>query len=300
MSFVVHRAPNPAEPLRPTTPPPDSSEDFASASEPHPARPMPHAQRTLGVFASLPSGQMPVARKPFAPPPPQHDQTAHGQYAQVPSVQARPPVRATAPRVMPAISTPEPRATQTTTGDYLRLAAFALAGGVIATLYVVLPLMVALHAALPFLPSGIALFALALAVVALGELGVVRVLLRTTPKPQAVEVPRRAPAFSSPIGFDVELSVADGGDGPHDFPSLGRGIPAGPDRMILRVGSARWRDHHGPIALSAYLPQHVVYAQATILHAEDAPVQGRPQCILHLRLFGMSPEDERLYRAVLA
>jgi hypothetical protein len=195
-------------------------------------------------------------------------------------------------------------AAQPTTVDYLRLAAFALAGGIIATLYVVLPLMATLHAALPFLPSGIALFVLALVVVALGEFAVVRVLLRTTPQHQAqrqaIEVPRRAPAFSSPIGFDVELSVVDGDEGPREFPSLGRGIPAGPDRMILRVGSARWRDHQGPVALSAYLPGRVVYAQATILRAEDATARGRQQCILHLRLFGMSSEDERLYRATLA
>lgn len=301
MSFVVYRAPDPSTQPKPQTPLPDFTPDFAPEPEPSPAHPKPQVRRTLGAFASRPSGEMPAIQKPLIHRPPMQRPPMQGQSAQMPSVQARPVVRLTSPRTATAGAKPKPAvAAQPTTGDYLRLAAFALAGGIIATLYVVLPLMVTLHAALPFLPSGLALFVLALVVVALGEFAVVRVLLRTTPQRQVVEVPRRAPAFSSPIGFDVELSVVDGDEGPREFPSLGRGIPAGPDRMILRVGSARWRDHQGPVALSAYLPGRVVYAQATILRAEDAPARGRQQCILHLRLFGMSPEDERLYRAALA
>ena len=101
-----------------------------------------------------------------------------------------------------------------------------------------------------------------------------------------------------PVGdhFDVELSALDGDEGMRGFPALGRGIPLGPDLLLVRVGSARWRDYGGPVAVSAYLPQHVVYAQATILRTEDAPVQGRAQFVLHLHLSGMSAEDARTYR----
>ncbi len=240
--------------------------------------------------------------KPRTPPPASRPVNAQpriaptlGAYAALPS---RPMVAA--PRAAPKVTAPiRQEVAPTGAADILRLAAFMLAGAAVVALYVVLPLTGMLHSAIPSVPNGIVPLLLALTLVALGEVAVIRVLVRTTPQRHVVEAPRRrAPAFTGPLGFDVELSAGE--EGSREFPSVGRGIPAGPDLLIVRVGSARWRDHQGPIALSAYLPQRVVYAEATILRAEDAPAQGRPQCILHLRLSGMSPEDEQNYRALLA
>lgn len=229
-------------------------------------------------------------------PPPMH---AAPRRPPAPASQQRPAAPLSRPmlRVAPLQSS---RAAKPTPGEIARLAAFALAGGLVAMLYVVLPLVVTLRAALPFLANGVILFLVALALVALGEFAVVRILLRTTPPRAATEAPRRAPAFTGPFGFDVEVSDITGGAGVREFPSLGRGIPVGADLLLVRVGSDRWRDHQGHVALKAYLPGHLMRARAQILRAEDAPVHGRAQCVLHLRLVAMSAEDERHYRAALS
>jgi len=266
MSFVVYRAPNPSTKPKPPT----NTSVVTPPSVPAMPRPAP----------ALRPAPRPGARAPLAPWPAQ-----------------------TASRPMPAVATPaSPKvafptaAREISPGNIARLAGFVALGLIVAALYVILPLTVTLRAALPALSNGVVLVILALALVALGEVAVVRVLLRTTPPRQTVVAPRRAPAFSGPFGFDVELSALDADEGLRGFPSLGRGISAGPDLLIVRVGSARWRDYHGPVEVSAYLPHHVIYVRAQILRAEDAPVQGRPQCVLHLRLLDMSPEDARYYR----
>jgi hypothetical protein len=189
-----------------------------------------------------------------------------------------------------------PGAPRPTVRDLARLAGYLLGAGVVAALYLFIPLMVALHAALPSLPYGVLLLVLALALAALGEVAIVRILRRTSPQRETALAPRqRAHAYSGPADFDVELSAIPGDERGPAFPAVGRGIPAGRDEMVVRVGSARWRDYRGDVALKAYLSTGVMRVRAKIERAEDVPMRGRPQCVLHLRIVAMRPDDSQRY-----
>ena len=169
---------------------------------------------------------------------------------------------------------------------YVRLAGFALlalAAIATVTLYLLIPLMVTLRAALP---NGVVLFLVAIGLLALGEGMVVRVLIHTSPQRAAAPAQSRArrQAFSGPTAFDVELRPLNGGIGRREFPALGRAIAAGPDELVVRVGSGRWRNYRGHVDITAYLESETVSARAQIQRAEEIAVRGRMQCVLHLRL----------------
>jgi hypothetical protein len=201
-------------------------------------------------------------------------------------------------QVTTAAPSPTPGAARPTARDLARLAGYLLGAGVVATLYLFIPLIVALHAALPSLPYGVVLLVLALALASLGEVAIVRILRRTSPQRETAVTPRqRAHAYSGPADFDVEISAVPGDERAHEFPSVGRGIPSGRDEMVVRVGSARWRDYRGDVALKAYLPTGVMRVRAQIVRAEDVPMRGRPQCVLHLRLVAMHPDDSQRFFA---
>lgn len=177
---------------------------------------------------------------------------------------------------------------------YVRLAGFALlalAAVATVTLYLLIPLMVTLRAELP---NGVALFLVALALLALGEGMVVRVLIHTSPQRAAAPAQsrERRQAFSGPAAFDVELRPLNVGIGRREFPALGRAIAAGPDELVVRVGSGRWRNYRGHVDITAYLASATVSARAQIQRAEEIAVRGRMQCVLHLRLIAEEPEAE--------
>src|SRR5690348_14840257 len=89
---------------------------------------------------------------------------------------------------------------------YVRLVGFALlalAAAATITLYLLVPLMVTLRAELS---NGVVLFLVALALLALGEGLVIRVLIHTSPQRAAAPARsrERRQAFSGPSAFDVE------------------------------------------------------------------------------------------------
>jgi hypothetical protein len=169
---------------------------------------------------------------------------------------------------------------------YVRLAGLALlALGAVAAvaLYLLIPLMVTLRAELP---NGIVLFLVALGLLALGECLVVRVLIHTSPQHASAPAQsrERRQAFTGPTTFDVELRPLTVSIRQREFPALGRGIAAGPDELVVRVGSGRWRNYRGHVDVTAYLASATISARAKIQRAEEVAVRGRMQCVLHLRL----------------
>ena len=82
----------------------------------------------------------------------------------------------------------------------------------------------------------------------------------------------------------MELRPLNAGIGRREFPALGRAIAAGPDELVVRVGSGRWRNFRGHVELTAYLASATVSARAKVQRAEEIAVHGRMQCVLHLRL----------------
>jgi hypothetical protein len=169
---------------------------------------------------------------------------------------------------------------------YVRLAGLALlALGAVTTvaLYLLIPLMVTLRAEVP---NGILLFLVALGLLALGESLVVRILIHTSPQRAAAPAQSRArrQAFTGPSTFDVELRPLNVSIRRREFPALGRAVAAGPDELVVRVGSGRWRNYRGHVDLTAYLASATISARAKIQRAEEIAVRGRVQCVLHLRL----------------
>jgi hypothetical protein len=177
---------------------------------------------------------------------------------------------------------------------YVRLAGFALlalAAAATVTFYLLIPLMVTLRAVLP---NGVVLFLVALGLLALGEGLVIRVLIHTSPQRAAAPARsrERRQAFSGPTAFDVELRPLNAGIGRREFPALGRAIAAGPDELVVRVGSGRWRNYRGLVDVTAYLASATVSARAQLQRAEEITVRGRMQCVLHLRLIAEMREGK--------
>lgn len=171
-----------------------------------------------------------------------------------------------------------------------RLVGYSLLALVTVTLYLVIPLMVTLRS---LVPNGLALVVLVILVIALGEWVIVRVLVQTSPQRETAAQPReRRQAFSGPAAFDVDIRPWVTGIARRELPSIGRALAAGPDELVVRVGSTRWRNYRGVVNLTAFLPSKTLTAKARILRAEDVSVRGRVQCVLHLRLIGISQEDE--------
>lgn len=171
-----------------------------------------------------------------------------------------------------------------------RLSGYALLALVTVTLYLIIPLMVTLRG---LIANGVALAVLAILLIALGEWVILRVLVQTSPQRETATQPReRRQAFSGPAAFDVDIRPWVTGMARRELPSIGRALAAGPDELVVRVGSSRWRNYRGVVNLTAFLPTKTLTAKARILRAEDVSVRGRMQCVLHLRLIGISQEDE--------
>ncbi len=183
--------------------------------------------------------------------------------------------------------------------DVTRLLGYLSGTGVVVSLYMIIPLMIALS---PVFEGNWSRMLAALRLLALGEIAVVAVLTKTSSRPeeQATRIERRR-TVRVPASFDVEIAAPIAGGAGAKPLCTGHAIDASPDGMAVLVEPDWCAGHPGYVSLRAYVTETMATAaKARVVISEKVRTGDRAYQLLRLHLVAMDHEDKQSYLRSLA
>lgn len=174
--------------------------------------------------------------------------------------------------------------------DITRLLAYTLGALVIITVYLIIPLMVVLST---ILYDNWSRLVVALGLLAMGEIVVLTILVKTTQR-------ERREAIRKPADFDVEINTAHLGNGDTELSLAGHATDVNRTGVGVLVESERLVDYPDYLSVQMLLPGKKVAANAQVVASEEILVDDHLHHLLRMSLIEMDEDDRRHYLRYLA
>ncbi len=169
--------------------------------------------------------------------------------------------------------------------DVTRLLAYTLGALATVTIYLIIPLMVVLST---ILHDNWSRLVVALGLLAMGEIVVVIVLVRTTQR-------ERREAIRKPANFDVEMNTARPGNGDTEFSLSGHAVNASRTGVGILVEPDRSLNYPSGLSVRMHLPESSVTAKARVAASEEILADNHLHHLLRLQFVKMDEDDQRRY-----